>query len=204
LSRGQGLNLNDFYLFLKKANQMQRVVLEKVMTEEEYIAFELASEVRHEFIDGKVIEMPGESKLNNDIAGNIYIFLKAMVKAKGWQIFSHDVKLKVSGQNVFYYPDLFITDDAGAESDYYSKSALLVVEILSPTTRHFDMFDKYLEYRKIPELRYYLLVEPSKKLITLCQKDDKGDWSTELFDEKDGTIDLKFLGLSLNVAAVFE
>jgi Uma2 family endonuclease len=183
---------------------MQREVLEKVMTEEEYIAFELSSDIRHEYVDGKLFEMPGESKLNNDIAGNIYILLKAQVKAKGWNIFSHDVKLKVAGQKIYFYPDIFITNERSSESDYVSSSALLVVEILSASTRHFDMFDKYLAYRKIPELRYYLLVEPTKKLITLCQKDDKGEWSTELFDEKDGTISLKFLGLELDVAAVFE
>ncbi len=183
---------------------MQKEVLEKVMTEEEYIAYEMASEVRHEYINGKLIEMPGESKLNNYIAGNIYILLKALVKAKGWDIFSHDVKLKIAGQTIYYYPDLFITNEKDAVSEYVCQSALLVVEILSPSTRHFDMFDKYLQYRQIPELRYYLLVEPSKRLITICEKDDNGEWSTELFDEKDGLISLNYLGLELNISAVFE
>ena len=183
---------------------MQKVLQDKVMTEEEYLAHELTSEVRHEYINGKLFEMAGESKLNNDIAGNIYILLKAIVKAKGWSIFSHDVMLKIFGQNVYYYPDLFITDDKDADSDYVCNSALLVVEILSPSTRHFDMFDKYLEYRKIPELRYYLLVEPSKQWITLCEKDDKGEWSTELFDVQDGKINLKYLELELEIAAVFQ
>ena len=182
---------------------MHREVLEKVMTEEEYLAFELGSNVRHEYINGKLFEMAGESKRNNDIAGNIYILLKAIAKAKGWNIYSHDVMLKIADQSVYYYPDLFITDEKESDSDYVCHSALLVVEILSPSTRHFDMFDKYLQYRKIAELRYYLLVEPSKQLITLCEKDDKGEWSTELFDVKDGKVQMKFLGLELSIPSVF-
>jgi Uma2 family endonuclease len=181
---------------------MQQEVIERVMTEAEYISFELASDVRHEYVNGKLIAMAGESKINNDIAGNIYILLKAMVKAKGWQIFSHDVKLKVADQTI-YYPDLFVTDEGDSGSDYICLSALLIIEILSPTTRHFDMFDKYLQYRKISKLRYYLLVEPSKNLITVCEKNDAGEWSTEVFDANDGIITLRFIGLELNTGLVF-
>jgi Uma2 family endonuclease len=187
---------------LAKGIVMQREIQEVMMTEEQYIAFEQASDVRHEYINGKLIAMPGESKINNDIAGNIYILLKALVKAKGWKIFSHDVKLKVGDQTI-YYPDLFVTDEDDSGSDYVCITALLIVEILSPTTRHFDMFDKYLQYRKIPDLRYYLLVEPSKKLITVCEKNDAGEWSTEVYDANDGIISLKFLGLELNAGLVF-
>ncbi len=183
---------------------MQKEVLEKVMTEEEYLAYEMEADVRHEYINGKLFEMAGESKLNNDIAGNIYILLKAIVKAKGWSIFSHNVMLKIADQTIYYYPDLFITDEKESTSEYVCHSALLVVEILSPSTRHFDMFDKYLQYRKIAELRYYLLVEPSKQLITLCEKDDKGEWSTELFDVKDGRVQMKYLGFELEIPSVFE
>jgi Uma2 family endonuclease len=183
---------------------MERAVLEKLMTEEEYIAFELNSDVRHEYFDGKLFEMQGESTTNNEIALNIALFLNKQVKAKGLRLFTHDVKLKLPNATAYFYPDLFVTSETSSPSKYIVHSALMIAEILSPTTRHFDMFDKYLEYRKIPELRYYLLVEPTKKLITLCQKDDKGEWSTELFDEKDGNISLKYIGLELDVAAVFE
>lgn len=183
---------------------MQREELEKVMTEEEYIAYEMASEVRHEYINGKLIEMPGESTTNNEIALNIALLLKKQVKDKSWCMFTHRVKLKLPGGKYYFYPDLFITQEESSTTKYVVESALLVAEILSGSTRHFDMFDKYLQYRQIPELRNYLLVEPSKRLITLCEKDDNGEWSTELFDEKDGLVSLKYLGLELNISAVFE
>jgi Uma2 family endonuclease len=189
---------------LTKEQAMQREVLEKVMSEEEYIAYEMASEVRHEYINGKLIEMPGESTANNEIALNIALLLKKHVKEKSWRLFTHDVKLKLPGEKIYFYPDLFITQEESSVTKYVVESALLVAEILSGSTRHFDMFDKYLQYRQIPELRYYLLVEPSKRLITLCEKDDNGGWSTELYDVNDGTITMKYLGLELNIASVFE
>ena len=197
-------NPNRFCLLLAKEQVMQKEVLEKVMTEEEYIAYEMASEVRHEYINGKLIEMPGESTTNNEIALNIALLLKKQVKEKSWRLFRHDVKLKLPGGKVYFYPDLFITQEESSTTKFVVESALLVAEILSGSTRHFDMFDKYLQYRQIPELRYYLLVEPSKRLITLCEKDDNGEWSTELFDEKDGLVSLKYLGLEMNISAVFE
>jgi Uma2 family endonuclease len=182
---------------------MQREIREILMTEEEYIAFEQASDARHEYINGKLIAMPGESTANNEIALNIAMLLKGQLKGKKFFLYAHDVKLKLPTEKSYYYPDIFVTEQPPATDKYVVETAVLIVEILSPTTRHFDMFDKYLQYRKIPDLRYYLLVEPSKKLITVCEKNDAGEWSTEVYDANDGIISLKFLELELNAGLVF-
>ncbi len=41
------------------------------LTVEEYIQLEFESDVRHEFINGQLIEIPGEKDINNQVA--IYI-----------------------------------------------------------------------------------------------------------------------------------
>lgn len=62
-------------LTFEETESMKRVAIEKIMTEQEYIDFELSSELRHEYINGKLLEMPGESTAYNDLAGNLYLIL---------------------------------------------------------------------------------------------------------------------------------
>ena len=63
------------------------------LTVEEYIRLELQSEKRHEFINGQLIEMPGEKIINNKIAGRIYIFLINQLSARGYEVYMEDVKV---------------------------------------------------------------------------------------------------------------
>ena len=55
-------------MVISKSKRIKRAVLEKVMTEEAYIAFEMEREVRLECIIGKLIEMPGGNIFNYGIA----------------------------------------------------------------------------------------------------------------------------------------
>ena len=55
---------------------------------EEYIRLEQQSESRHEYINGQLVEMPGEKDINNQIAGLIYIFLLTHLTQKGYKLLS--------------------------------------------------------------------------------------------------------------------
>ena len=62
---------------------MGLVTHEKTLSEKEYIDFELQSEIRHEYVNGKLIDMPGETDLHNLIAVNCCLLLKD----KGYSVF---------------------------------------------------------------------------------------------------------------------
>lgn len=192
------------FLFLRKQVSMKRVVIEKQMTEKEYIEFELNADLRHEYINGKLFEMPGESTANNDFAGNLYVILKPALKTIGYSVYTHDVKLKIPQEPVYFYPDLFVSKEKPSSDEYIVRSAVLVAEVLSKSTRHFDMFDKYLQYRKLPELRYYLLIESKTHLVTLLEKDEDGEWATELYNNDEEWVDLKELGIKFQVKDLYE
>lgn len=183
---------------------MKRVVIEKEMTEEQYIEFELSADVRHEYLNGKLFEMPAESTANNDFAGNLYAILKPAIKGTGFSVYVHDIKLKIPQEPIYFYPDLFVSAEKPSTDAFIVRSAVLVAEVLSKSTRHFDMFDKYLQYRKLPGLQYYLLIESKTHLITLLEKDAEGDWTTELYNNDEEWIDLKSLNIKFQVKDLYE
>ena len=57
------------------------------LTVEEYIKLALQTERRHEFINGQLIEMPGEKDINNQIALYISLFFVQNLFPKGFQVY---------------------------------------------------------------------------------------------------------------------
>ncbi|HEX8316652.1 MAG TPA: Uma2 family endonuclease, partial [Flavisolibacter sp.] len=139
-------------------NVNQKRTSSSPLTVEEYIQLELKSEKRHEFINGQLIEMPGEKLINNQIAGFIYIFLMNQLFSKGFKVFSHDIKVSNHDRTKYFYPDVFVTKETATEQNQYIQyEPELIVEVISPSTHITDTVDKYIAYTAIPSLKYYLI-----------------------------------------------
>jgi Uma2 family endonuclease len=82
---------------------MRSATSDKIFTVDEYIRHELIAGRRSEFINGQLFEMPGEKDINNEIAGNLYILLSSLLKSLGYFVYAHDVKVKIFGENKYYY-----------------------------------------------------------------------------------------------------
>ena len=183
---------------------MRSVTSDKIFTVEEYIQHELKSQVRSEFINGQLFEMPGEKDINNSIALKIAFLFMQFLAEKGYQIYAHDVKVKIFGENKYYYPDVFVTKETKTESNKYIKSEpVLIVEVVSETTQVNDYVDKYIDYTKIPSLQYYLIIEPETFLITCYKRGENGEWITSKYTRSDDVIKLDTLNVSFQLKQVY-
>ena len=128
---------------------------------EEYLAGELESEVKHEFIDGIVYAMAGASKKHNQVSRNVLYGLENKLRQKKslCETFSSDMKVKISNINQsFFYPDVMVVCDKN-DDDYYQDSPIIIVEVLSKATRKNDSSTKMLSYFNCPTLEEYVLIE---------------------------------------------
>ena len=182
---------------------MQTTATAVSMTEEEYIQFELKSDIRHEYVNGQLIDMPGEYLKNNRIAGNLNFILRLALNSSMYNIFTHDAKLKIPNEKSYFYPDLFVTDEVLGAEQYIAYAAVLVAEVLSKSTRAYDVFDKLIQYKKIPQLQYCLMIEPFKKTVALHLKNGQGEWFTEYFNEPDEIIDLPVLHVHFRLSELY-
>ena len=174
------------------------------MTEEEYIVSETESEERHEYINGNLIAMPGESDINNEIAANILILLRQLLKAKGYSVYMEGVKVKIPGEPTYFYPDVFATKETTGDAKQYIKhEPELIAEVLSDTTRKYDLVDKFIAYQKISSLNYYLVVEPEKVLIQLFYKKED-DWEMMSFTNPSDVIGLSRMQIQFTVKDVYQ
>ena len=92
---------------------MEATAKSALLTVEEYLAGEPASEVRHEYLGGTVYAMAGASVDHNKISLNLALGLTSHLRGKRCEAFMADVKvrLNLASDDIFYYPDVMVACD---------------------------------------------------------------------------------------------
>src|SRR5574337_1050507 len=73
------------------------------MSAAEFLAWDEAQTVRHEFVRGEVFAMTGGVDRNNTVALNLALALKQHLRGTPCRIYSHDIKLRVESADCFFY-----------------------------------------------------------------------------------------------------
>lgn len=175
-----------------------------LMSVEEYLKFEETSELRHEYINGQLFEMPREKLINNKISLFLAAFFLSFSE-KGYSVYGHDVKVQIPDERKFYYPDLLLTSEPESEgNEYVVYHPELIIEIISKTSRIHDTVDKYLDYIKIPTLKYYLIIDPERTHVTIHSRTEIAEWEADVFSEKTDIITLPLLSLELPLSIIYK
>lgn len=133
------------------------------MSFEQYLDFEEKSEVKHEFDNGKLIEMPGGTYYHNKIGMRIGTLLNLFIDDAdlNFDVLSSDQKVFLPLPNLGTYPDVTVVEGAPefwADRKDVILNPYLLVEVLSPGTEKYDRGSKFDSYRTLPSLREYVLV----------------------------------------------
>lgn len=170
----------------------------------DYLAGELRSEIRHEYIDGEVFAMSGASRRHHLIATNLARHTSnAAANRRSCQVFIAGMKVFIEARNVFYYPDLFASCDPGDREDYYSTTPCFVIEILSPSTAAIDRREKRQNYCLLASLREYVLVDQDRRRVDVYRRDDSSAFQVTRI-EGSGTLHLSCLDLDISLDDIYE
>ncbi|HEU5365717.1 MAG TPA: Uma2 family endonuclease [Hanamia sp.] len=184
---------------------MKSLELNKTYSVPEYFSLEEEGEIRHEFINGNISEISGASRKHHKICKNILRILENLLNDKGYEVFIENMKVKIQNENQYYYPDIFITKEIETvENEYVQFQPELIIEVLSESTRTKDLVDKFIQYRKIKTLDYYLLVEPEKYLVLCNFKNDEGEWDMISYTKEDEIIALPKLNISISMTDIYK
>lgn len=169
-----------------------------------YLEQEKHALVKHEYVYGKLLPMPGNTKQHELIKKRLSRWLDDALSHAGLITYTSDIKVMANDGNVFFYPDIVLAplDDA-ADDPYMVATPLLVVEVLSNSTRVYDTVDKYIQYSKIPSLQHYWLVEADIMHITCMQKNEAGSWQSLVYNRPNDIIRLQPWGVQLTLGDVY-
>lgn len=170
----------------------------------EYLEREKSSVLKHEFFFGKLIDMPGNTKSHELIKKQLSRILDNLLGITGFVTYTSDIKVSSEDGNIYFYPDVvLVKQEDQSKDEYVAIKPVLVVEVLSDSTRTYDTVDKYIQYRNIPTLQYYMLVEPDTMLITCLSKQKDGTWLSNIYTKPEAILPLEKLNISIRIGDVY-
>ena len=170
----------------------------------EYLEGETYSDTRHEYINGNVYAMAGESKAHNIIVGNIYTVLRHHLRGSLCRVYMENVKvqIKTARSEHYFYPDVQVSCAAAGGNAYYEQSPKLIIEVLSPATERFDRADKFYAYRSLDSLEEYILVAQDTPRVEIYRRNTHWEW--ELYTDDASDIRLESVGATLTFKTIYE
>ena len=178
-------------------------VAEKKYTVEEYFGLEKTSDVRHEYVLGKLIPMPGESKNANKINFNCASKLHELLETRRLEIFQHDVRLIVEAGRIYRYPGLVVAPEADDEDSHAVTQPVLIIEVVSESTASEDRGPKLREYCSLPTLQHYLIVAQDKMDVEMYSRQESGGWLLEFFLEENAVIKMRALSVNIPLKDIY-
>ena len=172
---------------------------------EDYLAGELISQAKHEYVGGWVYAMAGANNAHNQIASNVLIALGSRLRGNRCRAFNSDTKIRVRFPNHtrFYYPDASVVCRLNAPTDSFQDDPAVIVEVLSQRTRRIDEGEKKDAYFALPSLSVYLLVEQDFAAVVAYRRTDAG-FVREVYADPDAVISLPEIGAELPLAEVYD
>lgn len=172
---------------------------------EEYLAGELVSEVKHEYLGGELHAMAGGTNRHSEIALGFASSLRTSLRGKPCRAFPSDTKVRIElvNQTRFYYPDALVACEKNKDSEQWQDRPVVIVEVLSESTRRIDLTEKRDAYLTIPSLRVLVLAEPEIPSLTVYRRAPSGGFREE-YNGLDAIIPLPEIEASLPLAEVYE
>lgn len=186
------------------------IAKEKTYTVEAYLTFEKSQQEKYEFYKGKIRKMPGGTFNHNAISANIIYALKQAIRksSKKYHLATSDMKIWIDAYEHMVYPDVVVI----CEKVQFHKNRkdiiinpLLIVEVLSNSTRGYDLGGKFEKYQTIDSFKEYVLVEQDYPEIIAYHREEEDLWRVQRSRNLEkGTIHLKSIDCTISLADIYD
>ena len=170
-----------------------------------YLANEIDSPVKHEYVGGTIHSMVGARNAHNIISTNALVALGGRLRGKPYRPFNSDTKirLRLSSDVRFYYPDVSIICRQNPQKDLFQDEPVVILEVLSRQTRRIDEGEKKDAYLTIPSLAAYMLVEHESAAVVLWRRSEIG-FVRELYEGFESVIALPEIEAELPLGELYD
>lgn len=198
---------------------MSQTQRQRKWTVEEFLAWHENQEERYELVGGYPVlkstpvrvlldgatapkMMTGASRQHNEVSAALLTSFRNLLRGGPCRAYSSDAAVRTSADQI-RYPDLVVDCGSPRDRGYVFERPVLVAEVLSPSTKSFDLTSKMTEYWAIETLRYIMVVDPETRRVQLHSRRSQGAVVLELFESPSLHIGLSELGVSLPLDDIF-
>jgi Uma2 family endonuclease len=177
------------------------------LTEEEYLAFEKASQTKHEYYQGEIFAMSGAGVRHNIIFANLFGKLAFTLENHRCLPYGSDMRVNIPENTLYTYPDISIycDDIIPTEKDEdTATSPTVIIEILSPSTKEYDRGTKFKLYRAIQTLREYILIDSDAINVELFTRTETNTWQLTEWKSPEDILTIQTVQFSLSLADIYK
>ena len=165
---------------------------EKKVSIEDYFKAEQKSIHKNEYHNGIIQPMAGGKLPHNRLAQKAASLIDNFVENNDLDfiVSNSDTKIRIEKYNRFVYPDAVVICE---KPEFYQNrkdtitNPLLIVEVLSDSTKDFDRTTKYEYYRSVPSFKEYVLVHQENKHVSVYTKQPDNTWIVRDYEGEQAT-----------------
>ncbi len=183
---------------------MNQATAEKLMSEEEYLAFEEKSKIRHEYMDGEIFSMAGGTRKHSLAGTNISTELSLQLRETDCEVHAGELRIRVrDGHNV--YPDVAVAcgDILTADDDKTLLNPTVVFEVLSKSTEKRDRGDKAEDYYRLESLKDYVLVSQYRVRVEHFSRQKNNEWTLKIYEDLEDVVELKSINCTVPLKLIY-
>lgn len=184
-----------------------QVETKQTYSPEEYLALEILSETRNEYINGEIIPMAGGMPNHNRIVRNLCTSLTVGVRGQPYEVFVVDQRLWIPQKGIYTYPDVMVVSgdlmlQEGRKDTIVNPT--LIIEVLSRSTGKYDQTEKFIFYRSLPTFQEYLLVDQYQYYVQHYVKTDIKKWGFQEYDTLEEEIEFSTVPCTIALTDIYD
>jgi Uma2 family endonuclease len=175
-------------------------------TVDEYLAYDASQARRYAYRYGEIVAMAGASDEHNTINHNINGIFYVQLRQRPCRVYANDMRVRVSDEE-YVYPDIAVVCGKPDIRDLKGDTLFnptLIVEVLSKSTRKYDLEGKFESYRSIESLQEYVLIHQDKVRAHRYTRQSDHTWLITDFAKRDDHIELQSIACTLLLEDVYE
>jgi Uma2 family endonuclease len=173
------------------------------MTVDEFLEWCLTQEERYELVDGVPQMMTGARRLHDRVVRRALIALDGRLRGGPCEPFTDDIAL-ITPKGQVRRADVLVDCGPMEDDDLRARSPVLVIEVLSKSTRQMDLLRKTAEYKTVPSMRYILLLDPDEVAAIFHVRQADGRWEDTPIIGRDTDIHMPEINVSLTLGEFYE
>ena len=172
----------------------------ETMTPAEFLVWEAKQELRWEFDGFQPVAMTGGTVAHSVIQGNIITALNNRLRGKPCRPYGPDLKVEIGSK--YRYPDAFVSCTPVGGTSTIVTNPVVIFEVLSESTAETDRTTKLREYRSLPSVQRYVMLEQNQAAATVIARMETG-WSLETLDAS-GTLAMPEIGVEVAMSGLYD
>lgn len=173
----------------------------------DYVAVELDSPIKHEFLNGEIYAIAGGSEEHSALAAEVLGVLRNATRKGPCRVHTSDLRLYVEEPGLATFPDGSVICGPLEQHPPSQKATALnptlLLEVTSDSSEEYDTRDKVDFYRTIPSLRDYVIVSHRERRITVHSRNEAGEWGMRV-GVAGGRVAATSVGAELAVDEIYE